>query len=894
MAFAMRTHDSERPPGPHGPDERHEGVQADAFVPFPRARVEQSVPAAFADQVERHAERLAVQSRSQALTYRALDADSNRIAHAISRLRGDREEPVALLIQQGTPLIAAILGALKAGKLYVPLDASMSPEALGRIAEHCGAPLILADAANRSLAHALAARSRAVLEIDDAREDISHESPGLGLSTDRGAYIFYTSGSTGEPKGVVDSHRNLLHNVMRYTNSLAITPQDRLSLVQASSFSGSVSNIFCALLNGAAVFPFDLRRERAAELSAWVQRERLTIFHSVPAVFERLVAARRELPSLRIIRLEGDQATSRHVKLFQESFGAGCRLVNGLGATETGITRQFFIDPQTPRADGAVPIGYPVQDMEILLLDEEAKPVAAGEVGEIVVRSRYLAVGYWKRPDLTSAAFTPDPEDGELRSFRTGDMGVMSPDGCLTYRGRKHFDVKVRGQRVDVEALESVLRGLDGVEDARVALREDPSGTQQLVAYLIATDLGPPTVGVLRRALSPRFPSHAIPARYVTLDAWPMDPNGKVDRRALPPPADLRPDLEPGFVPPRTAREEAVAACFAQVLGLPEVGVHDDFFDLGGDSLKALELALLLEERLALEIAPEMFFQGFTVGQVAQHAELERESPNLVSLGSEGAHPPLFLFHNEVGHVLEYRKLAAGLSGDRPVFALQYNGAPERYALSPRLPDLVAHYVPEIRRAQPRGPYFLAGQCFGGLVAFEAAQQLRALGEEVALLALIDTAYPGGHLARLAHHVSLGQPWQRLSTTGLRAALSHLARRVRSDGRFALAALWRLGRTTIGRRLGGGARPLPRLLKRPDDIHRLAKARYRAQAYDGAIVVICVGSPRNQIGWKQVARGGFEVVALSPIPGVDTQAFLTDPPYVADLTRTLRTLLERS
>jgi amino acid adenylation domain-containing protein len=827
------------------------------------------------------------------LSYRALDADSNRIASAILRLRGDREEPVVLLIQQGAPLISAVLGALKAGKLYVPLDATTPRERLGHIVEHCEAPLILADTANRSLAHALAARSQAVLEIDDSTEDSSHEPPRPGLSPDRGAYIYYTSGSTGDPKGVVDNHRNVLHNVMRYTNNLAITSEDRLSLVQSSSFSGSVSNIFCALLNGAAVFPFDLRRERADELSAWVNRERLTLFHSVPVIFERLVSARRELPSLRIVRLEGDQATSRHVKLFQENFGAGCRLVNGLGATETGITRQFFIDPQTARADGPVPIGYPVEDMEIVLLDEAGEPVAAGEVGEIVVRSRYLAVGYWKRPDLTSAAFTPDPADPGLRMFRTGDLGVMAPDGCLTYRGRKHFDVKLRGQRVDVLAIEGVLRELDGVEDARVAVREDPHGVPQLVAYLIATAAGAPTVGALRRALASRFPSHAVPSSYVTLAAWPMDPNGKVDRSALPAPAATLTGLGPDFVAPRNARERAVAACFAEALGIPEIGIHADFFELGGDSLKALELALLLEARMDLEIAPELFFHGFTVAQVAQPAGIAGPSPNLVSLGSDGPHPPLFLFHNEVGHVLEYRKLAADLGSDRPVFALQFNGAPEGYAIAPRLPDLAAHYLPEIRRAQPSGPYFLAGQCFGGLIAFEAAQQLRALGEEVALLALIDTAYPGGQVARMAHHLSPWRQWQRVSTLGFRAALPQLARRLRNDGRFALGALGRLGLQAIGRPLAGGASSLPRFLKRPDDTHRLAKARYRAQTYDGAIVLICVGSPHNQIGWEQMAGRGFQRVELAPVPGVDSETLLTAPPYAAELARTLRQLLER-
>jgi len=857
--------------------------EPNAFVRFPKAEIEQSIPERFAAQVLRHGSRVAVKGDTESYTYVALDAERIRIANAILDIRDYRSEPVILILQQGAPLLAAILGALSAGKIYVPLDANVPAKPLEQIIGDCDAPLILADASTVGKANELADTKRTVLDISS----IDGDSPGdrepfsLNLSPDRPAYIYYTSGSTGTPKGVVDSHRNVLHNVMRYTNNLEITPQDRLSLVQSSSFSGAVSNMFCALLNGASVYPFDLRHHGDKELAEWVNREHLTIFHSVPVIFERLVGTGHRLPSLRVVRLEGDRSTHRHVDLFQQNFDDDCRLVNGLGTTETGIIRQYFIDKSTRLSGEAVPIGYPIEDMQILLLDDNGEPT---DTGEIAVRSRYLATGYWNQPEITDAAFVADPAGGDERIFRTGDLGSLAPDGCLTYLGRKHFDIKVWGRRVDVDAIENALRSIDGIEDAVLAVREDSPGAQRLVAYTTASGT-PPTVESLRHVLTSRFPNQPTPSRFVTIARLPTDANGKVDRRALPAPGNERPFLDEPFVAPSTAREHTIAACFSQVLGISKIGINDNFSDLGGDSIQAVELALLMEERLATRIPSEMFWDKFTVAQVAAHLGSENVSPNLVTLRPEGTRPPLFLFHSYSGLVLEYRNLTAGLTQDRPVFAVQFNGKPERYVASTQLPDLATHYVREIQSVQPIGPYLLGGQCFGGLIAFEVAQQLRAKGEVVELLALIDTACPTGSFDRLSHHFSLARHIRRLSTMGFREALCDLRIRIRSASRFALGAVWRFVQRITGL-------PLPRFLKRPTDIHRLAEAEYQVTPYDGHIVSIVAGTPHNQAPWENFAGDGLSLVQLPVVLNVDSDVHLTDAPYLTSLTDALNSLLE--
>lgn len=567
------------------------------FLRFRREDVEQSIPARFEEQARKHAGRVAVRTARHELTYDALNRFANRVARAILAGRGEREEPqepVALLLDQGAPLAASILGALKAGRIFVPVDPSYPSDRIAAMLEDSGARTIVTDEEREDLARRLEAPGRAVLPIGGLEHDrgFSDANVGLDLSPGRLACLFYTSGSTGQPRGVVDSHRNVLHNVLRYTNSLRIGPDDRLTLLQGPSFSGSVSSLFGALLNGAAVLPFDPRREGLDRLAAWVDASRITIYHSVPAIFEHLGASESGFPSVRIVRLEGDRASWRHVEIFRRTFGEGCVLVNGLGATETGISRQFFVDRGTPESGPVLPVGRATEDVECRVVHESGREVAPGETGEIQVRSRYLAVGYWRRPEETRMAFLPDPDDAASRIYRSGDLGRMRPDGCLEILGRKGRDARVRGVRVDVEAVEAALESLPEIRAAVVAVREEEGGgaRARIVAYFVPSKRPAPTASALRRSLAHRLSAHLLPSAWVALDRLPLDLNGKVDLRALPPPGAGRPRLDSTFVAPRSPAEEALASIWREVLGIPEIGVHDDFFDLGGDSLSAMKV----------------------------------------------------------------------------------------------------------------------------------------------------------------------------------------------------------------------------------------------------------------------------------------------------------------
>jgi amino acid adenylation domain-containing protein len=590
-----------------------------AFVPFDRAALDSSIPRRFERQADADPGRLALGFGTQAWTYDALDRAANRVARALLDRRAPWSGPVVLLIEQSPALVAAILGVLKAGGFYVPLETWHSPAFVAGIAGEARAALILADAAGAIPGREAGVRLVRVDEVLAAAG--SDERPGIEIPPDAPAYVYYTSGSTGRPKGVVDSHRNVLHNVMRYTNRLAIDRDDRLTLLQSPSFSGAVSSLFGALLNGAAVFPYDLRRSGAAGLGQWLVRERITMYHSVPAIFRLAAAGAAAFPDLRLIRLEGDGMSRADWVLFRERFPEGCTLANGLGATECGLVRQFFIDPSMPVPGGVVPIGYPVEDMEVHVVDEAGRSLEPGRVGEIAVRSRYLALGYHERPDLTAAAFSPDPHDPGIRTYRTGDLGRLRTDGCLEHLGRRDSRTKIRGEWVDLAEVEAAMLEVEGVREAAARVHADGAGEPVLVGYAVPEDGHGHLVRALRAHLAARLPAPSVPAAFVLLVRLPLTDNGKLDRAALPAPGRERPDLETEFVPPGTGTEQAIAAIWAEVLELDRVGVNDHFFEVGGDSLRLTRVQARLRLRLGSELPLVTLFEYPTIQALARHLD---------------------------------------------------------------------------------------------------------------------------------------------------------------------------------------------------------------------------------------------------------------------------------
>ena len=587
------------------------------FIPFGRSEIEQSLVSAFEAQVLVDPSRIAVKTATETLSYGALNAWANRVAHGLLASRSRRPEPVALFFEQGAASVVAILAVLKAGKFYVSLDPAADPTDHRTALAQSGCALLLHNHGKPAAREALAGMSVTVSTLEQLGAGRSEDNPGLALSPKSLAYIFFTSGSTGRPKGVVDNHRNVLHNVMRYTNRLGISPSDRLSMLQAPSFSGTVSSLFAALLNGATLYPFDLQSRGISSLADLLVNEAITIYHSVPAIFRSLLATSRDFPAVRVVRLEGDRASAVDLALFNRHFGPRCVLANGLGLTETGLVRQLVLHHGATASDGGLPVGHPVEDIVVSVLDDEHRPVAPGSSGEIAVSSRYLALGYWRDPARTRAKFLRSDTKGGGRTYLTGDLGRLRKDGCLEHLGRLDARTKIRGQWADLADVEAGLLTLGVFSHVIVRPWDEGGKSQRLVAYYVAADQARPSPGEIRAELSQALPSHMIPARYVRLEALPLTANGKLDYAALPAPDRGRPDLAVPYRPPSDHLQDQLVDIWERLLGVAPVGTDDSFLDLGGDSLLAMMLLLNLEEAFDRQFRQSLLIEAQSVAQLA-------------------------------------------------------------------------------------------------------------------------------------------------------------------------------------------------------------------------------------------------------------------------------------
>ena len=718
-------------------------------ISYPRevslASTAEVISVRFEEQVAANRHRLAVSAGNTTLSYRALNEAANRIAALL--LPDPGAEAIGVLIGQRASIVAVMLGVLKAGKIFVPLDPRQPPARLRRILEDCQARVLVTDGQSLNEAHALLQPGLQLINVDALDTSVDGHDTDVDVEGDALACLIYTSGSTGIPKGVMQTHRGLLHRTKVLTDLLRVTRSDRIAMLATSAVSQGVSTTLQALLNGASLHPFDLRESGFADLAAWLIDRRITVLVCSPGAFRhfaRTLTTREEFPNLRVIRLGSEPVLPRDVELYRQHFGRGCTLVGTFGSTESGPVATYVMDHDSEIAE-SVPAGYPVDDSTVRILNETGAVCPAGEPGEIVVHSNFLFPGYWRDPDRTAAAFVPMTHAGGGHFYRTGDIGKMRPDGCLEYIGRKNLQVKIRGFRVELEEIERALCAHPCVLEAVAMVQPDKNGDQKLVAGVVSTMEPPPAADTLRAHLRSMLPEQMVPSTFQFLRALPRNANGKVCRLTLSAPDGSASPVRADNRPPSDIVESCLMRLWEELLDQPPISVTANFFEAGGHSLLAARLSTSIERAFGTHLPLSAFIAATTIEQQARLIRNHQKNapwPSLVPIRANGSKPPLFCMHLREGDVLSYRDLARHLPSDQPLYGLQSRGLDGMSLINTRMEDMARDYVAEIRKLYPGGPYAICGWSFGGVVAFEVARQLEQEGQEVALLALLDSVVP--------------------------------------------------------------------------------------------------------------------------------------------------------
>jgi len=591
-----------------------------AFVPFEDGDIEQSIPQRFERMVRAHGADAAVQWQSGSYTYGALNATANRLARALLDRGGGEAEPVALLFAHGGEALAAMLAVMKARKFYVVLDAAYPPDRLKYMLDDSGARLMVADADSHPYARLLCGNTIELFRFGDIDPNLSGADLGNHPGSDRLAMVMYTSGSTGRPKGVMHSHRSILADARNHTSIWCLTALDRHVLSDSLSFASSVRTIYGSLLNGAAVFPYNIKKNGFSEMKPWLLDNGITIVRAIPTSLRNFMATLNEddvFPAVRIVAAGGEAILRSDVDNFNCHFLPHCILSHSFGPTET-LTVTFALVPHGTRvAEGKLPIGHCAADRQVVLLDESGSEVPEGEVGEIAVRSRYLSSGYWRDPDRTRAVFLPDPAGTDLNTYLTGDLGRRETDGTLVHVGRRDSQVKIRGFRVEVSEIESALCAVEGIREAVVVGRETAPGETRLVAYFVQSGLQPVLAHTLRERLARTLPDYMIPSAFIAMAAIPQTPSGKTDHHRLPP-IPVRSSLDGHLRAPRNAIEIDLAAIWKEILGVEQLGIDDEFLQLGGDSLKAAHIAARVADRFKCDVPASAPLRLETVARMAE------------------------------------------------------------------------------------------------------------------------------------------------------------------------------------------------------------------------------------------------------------------------------------
>lgn len=856
----------------------------------------------FEQQVETAPDAVALLYEDRQLTYRELNLQANQLAHYLKKCGVGPNMRVGLCVERSPKMIIALLAILKAGGSYVPLDPAYPQARLQFMLADARVPILLTQKAQLAK---LPSTTADVICVDELSEELRHESqenPQSVTTADNLAYVMYTSGSTGKPKGVAVTHRNVAR-LVKNTNYASFSADEVFLQFATVSFDASTFEIWGSLLNGAQLALMPAGTPSLKELGQTLKQYRVTTLWMTAGLFHLMVDNHLDdLRGLRQLLAGGDVLSLPHVrKVFQEL--PGCRLINGYGPTENTTFTCCYPVTDLKRVNGSVPIGYPISNTSVYVLDRHLNPAPIGVAGELYTGGDGLAQGYLDRPELDAARFVPNPFSTVpgARLYRTGDLVRYQATGEIEFIGRIDTQVKVRGFRVELGEIETALTDHPAVREAVVIACKD-EGDKHLVAYFVPCAEREVTVDELRDFLNARLPEHMVPSVFVALESLPLSPIGKVDRRALPQPNGMRPVTPTRFAAPADELELKLTRIWERVMGIAAIGVDDNFFELGGHSLLAVRLFAQIEKKFDRNLPLATLFAAPTVKQLARVLRDDgwRDAwSSLVMIQGGGKLRPFFCVHAAGGNVLEYRDLARLLGPDQPFYGLQAKGLDGKSEPHTSITEMAAHYIKEMEEVQPEGPYLIGGRSSGGTIAFEMACQLTAQGQDVALVALLDT-YPAGYFKLLPDSGSLSRRAGRVrkkyamhlsNLNGLnwKARGGYILNKLRYAPEKARHKLYRRG-YKIYKRIG---RPLPPALKNIEEITFAAVKDYEPQIYSGDVALFLASDLTADYdlhdGWRELVQGRIDTHEIS-----GNHINIIKEPHVRGLAESLLRALDKA
>jgi aspartate racemase len=836
------------------------------------------------------------------MTYRELNSRANQLAHYLRRRGIAPDTRVAICLERSPEMIITLLAILKAGGAYVPLDPAYPRARLHLMLEDSHAPVLLTQ---KALRESLPQTAADVMCLDELSEETALESkdnPSIETSADNLAYVMYTSGSTGKPKGVSVTHRNVVR-LVKNTNYASFSADEVFLQSSTISFDASTFEIWGSLLNGARLALLPAGPPSLTELGQALKRYQVTTLWLTAGLFHLMVDNHLEdLRSVRQLLAGGDVLSVPHVrKMFTEL--SDCRLINGYGPTENTTFTCCYPVTDLSRVNGSVPIGFPISNTTVYVLDRYLNPTPIGVPGELYIGGDGLARGYLDQPELNAERFVQDPFSAQsgARLYRTGDLVRYRACGEIEFIGRMDNQVKVRGFRIELGEIEAVLAEHSSVREAVVVARKD-EGDKHLVAYLTASEANEIDVDELRDFLQQQLPDHMVPSHFVVLESLPLTPMGKTDRQALPPTNGFKSRTTKQFSTGADELEVKLARIWEKVLNVRPVGMDDNFFELGGHSLLAVRLFAQMEKSFGKNLPLATLFQAPSVRQLARALRQEgwlAAWSSMVMIQGGGQRTPFFCVHAAGGNVLEYRDLARLLGPDQPFYGLQAKGLDGKEEPHTTIKEMAVHYLKEMREVQPEGPYVIGGRSSGGTIAFEMACLLAAEGQKVDLLALLDT-YPAGYFKLLPGSMT----WRQRAGRYGRKLQSHFSNMRQLNAAEKIAYVFRklkyapakakhkLYRRAykIYRRYG---RPLPPALRNIEEINFAAVKDYQPRTYFGDVTLFLASDLTADYdlhdGWRELVQGDVETYE---IPG--NHINIIKEPHVGALAERLKACLDRA